>query len=459
MNISDFDEFAMYVSDLNTDDINTSLNNITLTQYIESMQVSQYYSYIQRDYKSNKNQLADLCSLISDAETTGEYPIIALFGPEGGHAVVGYNVEKISNSETWIHIYDCNYPSTPRHITLYTNAKGEFTGWRYNIGEKYDDWTSTLKEDEDCFISFIPYEHYKLAWEYRGKAAELTQKMKTDGVDPNADILELNSTSFVVRDFDGNIVCKAENGEFTSYNSETFELLIAEMNKPSGYLLMLPADYYTIENKDTSIDSFELNIVNTNLGATVSTSADKVSIAVDDEYDVNNIVVEADKGEKYELCLLSSMNNGYETITLSGIGDGTSIGLSCSQGQVGYSIQNSTNVTLTIDGKQQKLNQTPEKEIKSLSVKNKPNKIEYVYRSNNTIDMTGLSVLVNYTDGTSEVITDSTKITSKGLNTHKAGKQTITITYEGIETSYEIRVKYTWWQWIIRILLLGFLWY
>ena len=459
MNIADFNEFAMHVSDLRINNTSPKINNRTLTQYIESMQVSQYYSYIQRDYKENKNKISELCKLIAEAETSGKYPIIALFGPEGGHAVVGYHVEKISNSETWIHIYDCNYPSTLRHITLYTNAKGEYTGWRYNIAEKYDDWTSTLKKGDDCSISYVPYEHFKLAWEYRGRASELAKKMKIEGVDANGDILALNSTNFVVKDFDGNTVCKAANGQFTSYDSEVYELMIAEISTANGYLLMLPADYYTVENKDKNLKSLELRIVNTDLGATVSTSADKVSIAVSDEYDVNNIVVNAGKGEKYELNLLSSMNNGYETITLSGIGDGSSIGLSCTQGQVNYSIHNSTGVTLTINGEQYNLNQGQPKTIKSVSVMSKPEKLTYQYKSNNKIDTTGLSLLVNYTDGTSEVVTDSTKFTCEGLNTKKAGKQTITIIYEGNTTSYDVQVRYAWWQKIIRILLLGFLWY
>ncbi|MBQ8015361.1 MAG: Ig-like domain-containing protein [Clostridia bacterium] len=43
----------------------------------------------------------------------------------------------------------------------------------------------------------------------------------------------------------------------------------------------------------------------------------------------------------------------------------------------------------------------------------------------------------------------------------KTGKAVITATVEGTDNSVscEVTVKYAWWQWIIRILLLGFLWY
>lgn len=457
INISDFNNTAMHVSDLRTNDVSAKLNNITLTRYIESMQVSQYYSYIQRDYAQNKNKVDELCRLIEQAETTGEFPIIALFGPEGGHAVVGYAVEKISDSASWIHIYDCNHPDTPRHITLMTNSEGKCVGWKYRLSDKFNEWSSTLQEKDDCKISFVPYDHFKAAWDYRGNASALIEKMKSEGVDQNGDILALNSSSFVVKDDDGNVVCKAENGTFTSYDSDVFELMIAEINPGQGYMLMMPADYYTIENQDKGIGSFELSVVNTQLGATVSTSADKVSIAVDDTYDVNNIVVDAAKGEKYELNLLSSMQNGYETITLSGTGDGTSIGLSCSQGQVSYSIHDSTGVTLSINGETYNLNQ--KKDIKSITVLTKPEKATYQYKSSNTVDTKGLTLLVSYSDNSTEVISDTTKFTCEGLNTGKAGKQSITVAYEGFTTSFDVQVRYAWWQQIIRILLLGFLWY
>ena len=349
VSVPDFNNSAKHVSELKINDVNEKLGRITLTRYIESMQVSQYYNFIQGDYRNNKNKIEELCGLIENARTTGEYPVIALFGPEGGHAVVGYDVEKISETETWIHIYDCNYPNTPRHIVLYTNPDGEYTGWKYNISANFNDWASGKP---GCSISYVPYEHFKLIWEYRGNAKELLNKMKSEGVDGNGDILALNSTSFEIRDFDGNTVCKAENGQFVSYDQEAFEVKVCEISTGNGYMLMLPADYYTIENKDESIESFELTMANTDLGATVSTTANTVSIAVDDEYDVNNVSVDADKGEKYEMNLLSSMDNGYETITLSGVSDGKNVELSCIQGQVDYSVNNSTGVTLTIDGEE-----------------------------------------------------------------------------------------------------------
>lgn len=52
------------------------------------------------------------------------------------------------------------------------------------------------------------------------------------------------------------------------------------------------------------------------------------------------------------------------------------------------------------------------------------------------------------------------------ITTHKKGTVTITCTVTNnddptnkVETTCKVTVKYAWWQWLIRILLLGFLWY
>ncbi len=51
---------------------------------------------------------------------------------------------------------------------------------------------------------------------------------------------------------------------------------------------------------------------------------------------------------------------------------------------------------------------------------------------------------------------DGTKVTAVGR-----GSATITVTHNetGYSDSCEINVSYTWWQWLIKILFLGFLWY
>jgi len=55
--------------------------------------------------------------------------------------------------------------------------------------------------------------------------------------------------------------------------------------------------------------------------------------------------------------------------------------------------------------------------------------------------------------------TDTSKITVENFDSAKTGKQTITVKYDNLSCCFDVTVSFAWWQWIIRILLLGFLWY
>ncbi len=95
-------------------------------------------------------------------------------------------------------------------------------------------------------------------------------------------------------------------------------------------------------------------------------------------------------------------------------------------------------------------------ELESIEVEKAPNVLNYTYKSATSTE--GLKVVAHYSDGTDPDITD--KVEVKNFDTNKpAGTKTATVEFEGKTATFEYTVKYTWWQWIIRILLLGFLWY
>ena len=66
-------------------------------------------------------------------------------------------------------------------------------------------------------------------------------------------------------------------------------------------------------------------------------------------------------------------------------------------------------------------------------------------------------VSVTYSDGTSEELTDG--FTLSGTENLKYGENEITVTKGAKSASFTVEVKYKWWQWIIVILLFGWLWY
>ncbi|MBQ1555331.1 MAG: leucine-rich repeat protein, partial [Clostridia bacterium] len=75
--------------------------------------------------------------------------------------------------------------------------------------------------------------------------------------------------------------------------------------------------------------------------------------------------------------------------------------------------------------------------ISSISVKSVPSKVDY--NVGDTLDMTGLILVAKYTDGSPQEITEGFTCTPTALNT--AGSQTITVTYEGKETSFDVTVN------------------
>ncbi len=87
-----------------------------------------------------------------------------------------------------------------------------------------------------------------------------------------------------------------------------------------------------------------------------------------------------------------------------------------------------------------------------------PTKTSYIYKFG-SIDLSGIEILVTYSDGSTENITDTSEMTVSGFNSAKTGNQIVTVEYNGATDNFNVSVSYTWWQWLIRIILLGIFWY
>ncbi len=93
--------------------------------------------------------------------------------------------------------------------------------------------------------------------------------------------------------------------------------------------------------------------------------------------------------------------------------------------------------------------------VTNLVIDSLPQKLNYYYKE--TLNTTGLSLKVEYADGTTEIVTSGFTVTPEKLS--KTGNTEITVTYKGMSDTFYVSVTYAWWQMLIRILLLGFLWY
>lgn len=91
------------------------------------------------------------------------------------------------------------------------------------------------------------------------------------------------------------------------------------------------------------------------------------------------------------------------------------------------------------------------------SIKTLPSKLSYNYKDG--LDLSGLELETVDENGNKKTVSDTSKMKASGYNPKKIGTQTVTVEYDGTSVSFNVTVSYAWWQMIIRILLLGFLWY
>lgn len=87
-----------------------------------------------------------------------------------------------------------------------------------------------------------------------------------------------------------------------------------------------------------------------------------------------------------------------------------------------------------------------------------PRKTSYSYKAN-SVNLDGIELKIANDDGTYTTVTDTSEMEIISLNTSEIGEQTVVVKCRGEYFAFNINITYAWWQWIIRILFLGFLWY
>lgn len=96
--------------------------------------------------------------------------------------------------------------------------------------------------------------------------------------------------------------------------------------------------------------------------------------------------------------------------------------------------------------------------VTSIEIISLPDKTNYTYKTDK-LDLNGIVIKAVYSDGTNEIISDVNRINAHGFTLNSVGSKDIVIEYGGCTAKLRITVSYSWWQQIIRFLLLGFIWY
>lgn len=94
--------------------------------------------------------------------------------------------------------------------------------------------------------------------------------------------------------------------------------------------------------------------------------------------------------------------------------------------------------------------------VRSVQLDKAPDKTTFYYKESFSPD--GFRLRVTYADGYVE--TRSTQgVQFLGAESLKRGTHTIRAVFDGKEVTFDVTVKYRWWQWLVDIFLFGWLWY
>ena len=317
LKFKDFNGSAKATRDLRPADYNKKID-LTLLRVIEALQVSCSTPSIQKALTYNSD-INELCQKVKEAQNGKGLPVvIVMSGPDGGaHTVVGY---KLKGEK--LYIYDPNFPEKKRIITVKKDSSGKYVSWEYNVNDA-SLWGTGQEKSNICYV---PYELYKNIWEQRD-----------DGRHANTNWLTLSTENASIYDVEGNKVAEIIHGKLKTDRKDVYVLqdITAEPRKKKGVSLYLPSDVYKIVNTDKNQQEFTMDMVHVNQGASVTTEADEIIVAVNDQERINSVVCNAGEGVSYKISLMSTFEDDEENVEVSGTGTSVGkVGISQSMGNV-----------------------------------------------------------------------------------------------------------------------------
>jgi hypothetical protein len=229
----------------------------------------------------------------------GEPAIVCVFGNWGGHALLGYKVEKVSSTETRVYIYDCNFPNNAnRYITVTTNTSGTPTGWSYLVNDQ-------MACEE---IRVVPLSANLNVWANQGGFAR-SNKLCTD------------SLNYTILNSNGKIVGRMINGRFKSMQKDVRQMRFVDMN-PKNAVISLPTGTYTIVND--GLKPMKMDMVHGQRRAIVSIESGSVTVRVDDVKGVNEVCMNRDVHGQFSVKLTSEKDICHK-VEYSGISNGMEV--------------------------------------------------------------------------------------------------------------------------------------
>lgn len=303
--------------------------DLSVRAFIEAMQLYQCSAVVPRYELETKNRLEHLWDAVEGFQKDGGQPIyISVWRFGGGHALVGYRVETISDTEGRIYVYDCNSPrSHDRYITVTRDAPGaDYSHWSY----AHYDVSINFSQVKQTAPPWLTPRAGSVPTRAAGDTIDRTQG-EWATVDPQMSLLMLNSDDAEICDAQGETVVTISAGIIHTNRDDIYPVLplgdvAVDASNPDDFMppdsdvnsIWLPAGLYTVTNQDESIASLRAAMVNVDYAASVTTSGDIASLYVKDEENVSYVRL-AEPDVSYEIQLDDATDpSQYTEIRLTG---------------------------------------------------------------------------------------------------------------------------------------------
>jgi len=178
-------------------------------------------------------------------------------------------------------------------------------------------------------------------------------------VSDSSNMLIINSDEFKVQDQNGIVVAEIKDGRLTAKKQDIYQFRPTDLrvdeeknDSQKKTLIYLPTDAYMIKNTDDSIDKLEIGMVDENQSVNVTTTADDVTVHVNDREKCNVVNIHADNSDSYEVVLNSSLESAkdMEEITVSGTAAKNTVEVGVTAN--GCVLKNCTDIQMKINGKE-----------------------------------------------------------------------------------------------------------
>lgn len=302
---ADFHPEARIPSQLSLSNRSEALG-MTLHAFIEAMHILQYTGLVSSEvnrYLNDPNCMETLAQRVAAFQQGENAPVCMCVwrtpAMDGGHAIFPYRLEKVSETEDVLHIYDPNWPMVTRYAYLEKDRTGRYLDWRFPMNDR-----KVYSSKSGGHLSLNTYETYKKAWDRRSASAGNNLLNVQAGV--------------AVLDGLGAVLAQVTAEGVRSYREDIFQIPVLFGPSHGSVTLSLPAGSYTVRLEDPEQDSLSVHLAGTDLSVTLNTTAREAAVCVTDE-DMTAFVRIAEPGAHYDIAFLNTAGQTHEDTQVDGV--------------------------------------------------------------------------------------------------------------------------------------------